>query len=485
MPIIRLVTTRKAPFIRRVIQRKVISPSHREVLNLLGDLTTDLEPGQEDQRSQGAQRGGGGHGDGDSESLGWQERRRLGSVLEDMPLSPLMHPELRKARIQHTQRKLFPSIEKTQFQAALEKNPFGDSTSRVFLITDLLTTNPARMLTAPVRSCALTGIRLPSAFHLRFSLRSHPNGSPWYLPPLMKLPKKERKFWAEQEALWNKSTAEPTPEPSSLMVKISADIDAQRHAMSKNNEALDPTFSQSSSGSPPTTSQAAQPANDPTMSGTYITSQQIALKHIASLAPSQFLRHIPSRWKSDPLLKTKLTSIVRREDLDTFTLERMRSRVVYELCNNRISNQEDIQDLKSYENLQKELEVIGDRDVIGAVLWCGGEIYENEDSKSLESISPPPYATIPHLKRQIPLYNLKTLLGEENLERLRRLAEADPNKKVRFRSLARVNDNIYTVQCRIWLWKLMGYVGDGVDAGGESTGAENVAKGDETGELKE
>lgn len=485
--IARLVTTRKVPSIRHVLY-KAGPLNQRDVLNLLGDLGADLEPGQEDQGSQGGQggqRGQRGYGHGDSESLGWQERKGLGAVLEDMPLSPLMHPELRKARLQHTQRKLFPSREKTEFQAALEKNPFGDFTSRAFLITDLLTSIPACMLTATVRSCALTGIRLPSFFHVQFSLRSHPNGSPWYLPTLLRPRKHEEQFWAKEEALRSKPTAEPVPEPSSQTIKSSAEIDAQRHIMSQKHESLKLTFSQSSPGSPPTTSEAAQPANDPTLAGTYITSQQIALKHIASLAPSQFLRHISFRWKSDPLVKNKLTRIVRRDDLDTFTLDLMRRRLLFQLCHYRISDQEDIQDLKSYGDLQKELEVMEERDAIGAVLWCGGEIYEKEVSKSPESISPPPYATIPYLGRQIPLYNLKTLLGEENLDRLRRLIEADPKRKVQFRSLASVKNNKYTVQCRLWLWKVMGYIGDGVDAEGERTRAESGAKGDEIGEVKE
>lgn len=48
------------------------------------------------------------------------------SPLEQLPLSPLMHPQLLRARRRYTEKKPLPSKELTEFQKLLEKNPYGE-----------------------------------------------------------------------------------------------------------------------------------------------------------------------------------------------------------------------------------------------------------------------------------------------------------------------------------------------------------------------
>ena len=131
-----------------------------------------------------------------------------------------------------------------------------------------------------------------------------------------------------------------------------------------------------------------------------------------------------------------------------------------------------------YVDVDHELGAVQERNQIGAVLWAGGgeEYRKTADENSKDdpmAISPPPYATIPYRGRQIPLFNLRTLLGDKHLEGLRRLADKDPNVNVRFRSLATVKNKKRTLECRLSLWKLMGYVGDGMPMKLEDGGEDN------------
>lgn len=53
------------------------------------------------------------------------------SVLEQLPLSPLMHPRLLKARSRFTKAKPLPSVELNEFQRLINMNPYGSSSHPV------------------------------------------------------------------------------------------------------------------------------------------------------------------------------------------------------------------------------------------------------------------------------------------------------------------------------------------------------------------
>ena len=90
---------------------KLKSPSNEDVFGLLQDIQHDLaatsnlgEEGGPDMASS---------------------KPSSSPSIEDMPLSPLMHPKLVAARRRHLEAKPLPSKDLTDFETLLAKNPFG------------------------------------------------------------------------------------------------------------------------------------------------------------------------------------------------------------------------------------------------------------------------------------------------------------------------------------------------------------------------
>ena len=73
------------------------------------------------------------------------------------------------------------------------------------------------------------------------------------------------------------------------------------------------------------------------------------------------------------------------------------------------------------------------------------------------SVPPPPYATVSYQDRQIPLFNLHALLGEKHLHSLR--YEGNQGNKWPH-PLYVITNKKYTTKAIMWLWKLMGYLGE-------------------------
>ena len=85
-----------------------------------------------------------------------------------------------------------------------------------------------------------------------------------------------------------------------------------------------------------------------------------------------------------------------------------------------------------------------------------------EDSKPGQpldwlSVPPPPYATVPYRGRQIPLFNLCTLLGEKHLSSLRYQGNQENPWS---QPLYVIKNKNHTTKAIMWLWKLMGYLGE-------------------------
>ena len=92
----------------RFVSSRTFQLSDDEILGLLQEVQQDIKSTDGDKN------------DGDS-----SKSSKGASLLENMPLSPLMHPNLINARKRHTSSKPLPSKERTEFQTLLEKNPFG------------------------------------------------------------------------------------------------------------------------------------------------------------------------------------------------------------------------------------------------------------------------------------------------------------------------------------------------------------------------
>ena len=92
----------------RFVSSRAFQLSDDEILGLLQEVQQDIKSTDGDKN------------DGDS-----SKSPKGVSLLENMPLSPLMHPNLINARKRHTSSKPLPSKERTEFQTLLEKNPFG------------------------------------------------------------------------------------------------------------------------------------------------------------------------------------------------------------------------------------------------------------------------------------------------------------------------------------------------------------------------
>ena len=106
MPRCMSITTRplRTPFPRPA------QPTREDILGLLQGLQQDL---------------GTSNPKGDSPSHGEAKAQEEKKTLENMPLSPLMHPNLIKARQRHLEAKPLPGRDKTGFQLLFEKNPYG------------------------------------------------------------------------------------------------------------------------------------------------------------------------------------------------------------------------------------------------------------------------------------------------------------------------------------------------------------------------
>ena len=97
---------------------------------------------------------------------------------------------------------------------------------------------------------------------------------------------------------------------------------------------------------------------------------------------------------------------------------------------------------------------------VGAVLWLrmpkaedGAEKESGREEIKQRQDGPPLYAMVEYHGSQIPVYNLKTLLGEQHLSRL-----IDERPKTLDSGLAAVKAKNLTVNLQQWLWKMMGYL---------------------------
>ena len=276
-----------------------------------------------------------------------------------------------------------------------------------------------------MRQCRFTGLRLPAYFHLDFGLQRHPaTGKPWHLPKL-----------------------------ASTAGFDAADKGKGDHA--QGGDGVSESQELPSIFASETTTQREKPLR--TMTGTYFAAQRATIQFISGLNKQQYSKLFPYRWKSAAALNTQ--DIVWREDMDTYVLELMRKNLM-----------RDLQYMSSRQPghvASSTYEQVGSHPQLGAALWLGawdskssisveGTGTDGEADLSIGSAGPPPYATLDYRGRYIPVFNLQTLLGNQPLEQLR------GSNSIFQGEIAVIREERNTVKVQMALWKLMGYLAEGV-----------------------
>ncbi|MCJ1254727.1 hypothetical protein MMC24_002543 [Lignoscripta atroalba] len=446
-------------------------PSNADILSLLEGLQDDLSSDSDGETNDFSH----------SESRDGAEQST--SMLEQLPLSPLMHPNLIKARKVYHEAKPLPSKDQSEFQTLLQKNPYGTSRTTLHaaqMLIDVL----AHALATPIRACNLTGSRLPSFFHLAFGIRKNPRtGRPWHLPYNLDPtePKAVSKVVDVDQAVEEVEDLKQKDVAKEDYKEEGTDLEGNRELTSPRTQIL-----------PSRVGQLASKFRSPTISSSHIISQSQALKFISGLKPRDYQKLIPTRWREIPSLNIK--DIVWREDMDTFVLKLLRMKVSGLL--GYLGNLP-----AAYISSQKNYENIGKRMQVGAVLWLGApvesaksDISSNSQNVVLDETAnsgvsklhpkkplpapvvpnlkpagpgngngngndskdgPPPYAMYHYKNTYIPIYNLQTLLGEDHVRELRACSTRFGDE------IAVVKNKKNTVPTQMWLWKLMGYVASG------------------------
>ena len=310
------------------------------------------------------------------------------------------------------------------------------------------------MLSTPLRRCVLSGIRLPSFFHEPFSIRTHPRtGAPWLVPASLEPTLRE--------------TLRSMPDFTPELPPLSPELDPpSKSILSPTSDAQDlsPTTSAqktriSSSTAPIPTSHRLAPY-PPFANSIHITSQHLALAHI-----KQFLKRktqqrlIPLRWNTKgPEKGVNFKDMVWRQDMDALTLDLIRKRAIHLLRYTGLETRNCyVMPCKDYEKIKAHTQV-------GAVLWTGRQNMKMDETQTLvldpSLPSPPLYAMVIYKERHIPIYNLHALLGERHFKSL--IALGWPFDE----PLAVVKMKRNTRPLLVWLWKLMGYIGEGSVNGG-------------------
>lgn len=133
-----------------------------------------------------------------------------------------------------------------------------------------------------------------------------------------------------------------------------------------------------------------------------------------------------------------------------FTLELMRKQAVRQIL--RLTNRKSAMyfvPCEDWEDVKKKSQV-------GAVLWLGGEDegkIDCGDAGESEPREPPLYAMLNVRGNDLPVYNLRTLLGHQHVKDLRFQLPATFSN-----DLVSLKAKRMTVDLQLWLWKLTGYL---------------------------
>jgi hypothetical protein len=338
-----------------------------------------------------------------------------------LPISPLMDPNVIKAKERWVAQKARPSQNPEIFQQTLAKNPY------------------ARALATPLRRCQLTYSVLPSFFLQDFNLMAHPQtGSPWYVPRSLALAKKG-KLSPSEEKIDSELELKEDTEPSSQTEQVGGEF----------TPVLGYTVYTLAS------QHALRAMQDPKGYGKKQTKKMkyIAKKQdIITPANGPPARFIPDRYRQSKSAARFLSIAGWRPDMHEFVLDLMRRRLV--------------EDLVSVSNLKKGYMVgcSGWEDAlakpqVGAFLWTGG-VGELEEGMDI----PPEFATLDVTAgrkeegktKKVPVHNLRCVLGKEKLAELR---EKLPSG-IFEREIVVLKRRQQTVNVEMQLWRLQGFLAE-------------------------
>ncbi|KAI9874117.1 MAG: hypothetical protein M1830_010179 [Pleopsidium flavum] len=316
---------------------------------------------------------------------------------------PLAVSPLTAARQQHRTAKTPQGKDLTPFQVKLQLNPY------------------AQALATPVRKCIVTGARVPTFFQIEFRVSNHPDtGRPWFVPGGLDQPQ-----------------AQLTQPTNNSQV-------TNRHAIEREAAGITSTHLRSlkipSSNSVlpfvPLTSRAYMLARQPLLR---LVSEKT--RRIVGIP-----RLTPRRWKMER------KDIVWREDMDAFVLNMLRRTIVGKLKylwhrkSGYLSRSRE-----GFDGIQQSKNV-------GALLWIGTPSAFSEAAKDcskenpLGARGPPALAMADYHGRYVPIYNLRTMLGDELVNALRWESNLFDLGVIILK--ARSN----TVRTEMLLWKLQLYL---------------------------
>ncbi|MCJ1251199.1 hypothetical protein MMC30_008430 [Trapelia coarctata] len=309
------------------VQKKKV-PDNEDILNLLEDIKVDLDfQAAEAEYAEDSSNASTRRGTTPKTSRGTDSYTKRGSTLSDLeqlPLSPLMHPRLLEARSRFTKAKPLPSEELNEFQRLININPY------------------AKALATPVRVCILTGVRLPNSFFIPFTLKKDPRtGKLWQIPTGL--------HDCADQALSSKEDGDESEKPTESSFRKNKKappipLDWEEHqSPTDDRKSIAPTDEfpvtqdEDLSSLPPIPTrkpdcaqlivvQQQPPALPSTLQKAYLLSSHAALAHVSTLPRGSLMRILPFRWKGH--LGEALRSSVWRQDMADFVLALLRKRVV-------------------------------------------------------------------------------------------------------------------------------------------------------------
>jgi len=332
-----------------------------------------------------------------------------------LPASPLMDPETIAAKNKYHEKKASPSKTPESMQQQLAKNPY------------------ALALATPLRKCQLTKINLPRYFLQDFTLMSHPvTKEPWFAPRSL-----TAKYGNPDP--WEQKDLEPEDKER---LDLGDAIQAQSEL-----QANTPTLGIASY----TIANLNIIQSMQEKEGYLRTKSSRAARYNGSRFPNEIhTRFMSERVYRVPALMKIYEQSGWRQDMADSVLELMRRRMVEALTHVVKMKGIYLVGCHSWDDALAKKQ-------FGAYLWTGGKdlVEGNASPSEFATLDITRKATDGAPKTQkIPVHNLRTLLGDEKLNKLR----ATFPSGIFEREVIAIKRKRMTVDLQMRLWKLQGYL---------------------------
>lgn len=349
----------------------------------------------------------------------------------ELPISPLMDPEVISAKEKHRTRKSAPSKNPTDLQKELAKNPY------------------ALALATPMRICRLSLVTLPRYFLQDFNIALHPETKEsWWIP--RSLARQYSPPSGKGDVVVEETIEQDDGEEAMVLEDGTEDMETHSGEDPKANELGTDDVALADSKSAISSSPDKRLPSSPRVGpNSYVLARHPALEGLTGSAVPRKMRILTSAY---PLRLRERGNFAIfdnakvRPDIGTFVLELLRRRTVEEL--------EYLVKLGAY---IRPCDTWQDATMpsrqAGAILWTG----------SIQGVTggiemgPPEFATIDigtSQRRKVPVHNLEMLLGNDHLQRLRG-ASSFFNKEL---LIIKKKNNSARIQMK--LWKLQGYLAE-------------------------